>query len=184
MTRLLSPGPVRLGPEDIDTSEGAGIDIVAAYAALETPPLQHSVGRPSTYTEEIAAKICDRVAAGEYIHVICAEDGFPSHRTVRSWTKRHPEFKAAYEDAKQCKYERLMDECLEIADKATKEGLSLAELQLAERHRQLPLVKAHCAELKAPAPNEIQVTAPQIGFDMGNDRALAAIRNSRIQVVK
>jgi hypothetical protein len=161
-----------------------GDEIAAGFGVFEPPPLKRGAGRPTAYDAQIADQICDRVADGEFIHVICADPGFPKHRTVRDWTQRYPEFKAAYEQAKHCKHERLMDECLQIADAATKETLNLAEFQLAERHRQLPLVKAHCVELKAPGPTEITVSAPELSFDMGNDRALAAIRRSRLEVIK
>ncbi len=97
-----------------------GDEIAAGFGVFEPPPLKRGAGRPTAYDAQIADQICDRVADGEFIHVICADPGFPKHRTVRDWTQRYTEFKSAYEQAKHCKHERLMDECLQIADAATK----------------------------------------------------------------
>lgn len=57
-------------------------------------------GRPSTYSEEIAARICEAVAGGVSLSRICQEPWLPAYRTVLSWQKAHPEFAAWMRDAR------------------------------------------------------------------------------------
>lgn len=45
------------------------------------------VGRPSTFTEEIAQEICERMAEGEPLAVICRDDHMPDRSTVYDWQK-------------------------------------------------------------------------------------------------
>jgi len=42
-------------------------------------------GRPSKYTDEIAAQICERIAGSESLKSICAEPDMPCESTVRGW---------------------------------------------------------------------------------------------------
>lgn len=42
-------------------------------------------GRPSTFTQATADVICERIAAGESLRAICAEDGMPNASTVIRW---------------------------------------------------------------------------------------------------
>ena len=43
------------------------------------------MGRPSTFTNEIADTICERIAAGESLLSICSSDGMPHQATVFRW---------------------------------------------------------------------------------------------------
>jgi hypothetical protein len=49
-------------------------------------------GRPSAYTDEIAAEIVRRLSTGEPLAVICRDDGFPSDDTVRNWASAREGF--------------------------------------------------------------------------------------------
>lgn len=50
-------------------------------------------GRPSSYSIEIADKICERMIEGETIAEICTDEAMPSRRTVYDWHDAHPEFR-------------------------------------------------------------------------------------------
>ena len=43
------------------------------------------IGRPSLYTDKLAAEICIRLAIGESLVQICKEDAMPAYRTVMNW---------------------------------------------------------------------------------------------------
>ncbi len=73
-------------------------------------------GRPSTYTEAIALELCERIANGESLRSICAEDGMPAQRTVFKWLSAHPEFVQQYSHAREAQADTLFDEILDIAD--------------------------------------------------------------------
>jgi hypothetical protein len=71
---------------------------------------------PSTYTDELAAEICDRLSAGEPLAVICRDEHMPARRTVSDWRRAHPEFGAAFLEARDEGYDSIAQDCLEIAD--------------------------------------------------------------------
>ena len=77
-------------------------------------PIQR--GRPSTYTDELATEICERIASGELLIRICEEDGMPNIRTVSRWLMRRPEFYAQYADARETQQHLETEEMRSIAD--------------------------------------------------------------------
>src|SRR4051812_2164281 len=63
------------------------------------------LGRPSTYTAELAATICARLATGETLRAVCRDDGMPSESTVRTWALDDREgFSAHYARAREIGY--------------------------------------------------------------------------------
>jgi hypothetical protein len=73
-------------------------------------------GRPSIFSEELAARICERLAAGETLRAICRDDGMPAPSTVIGWTYADEAFSEQYAKARQHGYQFMADELLEIAD--------------------------------------------------------------------
>lgn len=68
------------------------------------------------YTEEIAQTICERIANGEFLRVICREEGMPNWRTVYLWIETKPEFAERMERARAIGSDAIASDCLEIAD--------------------------------------------------------------------
>lgn len=52
-------------------------------------------GRPSSFTQEKADEICERLAKGEPLTEICEDKHMPAWRTVYDWEGKHPELTAA-----------------------------------------------------------------------------------------
>lgn len=76
-----------------------------------------STGRPSSYTPEIAAEICERLAAGESLRSICRDPYLPDERTVRRWALDNVEgFSPQYARARDMGLDAVADEMLDIAD--------------------------------------------------------------------
>ena len=73
-------------------------------------------GRTSEYTQEMADKICARIADGESLRAICRDDGMPQIRSVMRWLAAHPEFSQQYARAREEQADKIFDELLEIAD--------------------------------------------------------------------
>ena len=73
-------------------------------------------GRPSTYSQELADRICERLADGETLRAICRDEDMPSERTVRSWALTNEELSPQYARAREIGYATLFDQMLEIAD--------------------------------------------------------------------
>lgn len=73
-------------------------------------------GRPSIFTEELASRICERLAAGESLRSVCRDDDMPAPSTVIGWTNSNEAFSEQYAKARQHGYQFMADELLEIAD--------------------------------------------------------------------
>ncbi len=77
-------------------------------------------GRPSLYTEALAAEICRRLAEGETLRAICRDTAMPDKATVLRWLadKKKADFREQYVYAREMQADALFDEALEIADDA------------------------------------------------------------------
>jgi hypothetical protein len=79
-------------------------------------------GRPSTYTQETADLICERLAGGESLNAICKDEGLPAESTVRLWALDDREgFAAKYARARELQAERWAEEILSIADDSSQD---------------------------------------------------------------
>lgn len=75
------------------------------------------MGRPSTYTPEIAAAICEQLAAGNSLRRICEAEGMPPAPTVRLWVIDDREgFAAQYTRARDAALDSMADDVMDIAD--------------------------------------------------------------------
>ncbi len=78
-------------------------------------------GRPSLYTEVLAARIFRRLAEGESLRAICRDVAMPDKATVLRWLadKAKIDFRDQYAHARERQADALFDEALEIADDAS-----------------------------------------------------------------
>ena len=81
------------------------------------------MGRPSTYTEERAALLCEHLVEGLSLRQASRLEGMPSRDTVRRWLRDKPDFRASYALACECRAEALGDEIIEIADDSSNDWL-------------------------------------------------------------
>lgn len=72
-------------------------------------------GRPSAYTSELAAAICDRIADGESMRKVCESEGMPGRRTVLEWLDRNEEFRTRCARARELQADALADRQLDVA---------------------------------------------------------------------
>jgi hypothetical protein len=72
-------------------------------------------GRPSTYSKEIADRICEHIATGGYATDL-KRFGLPHEVTVCDWQNKIPEFAQAYARARERRAEVFADQIIEIAD--------------------------------------------------------------------
>lgn len=73
-------------------------------------------GRVSTYTEKAAEEICQRIADGEPMRVICRDEHMPPWRTVYQWIEDHKDFAARIARARVLGREAIFEDTLIIAD--------------------------------------------------------------------
>jgi len=92
------------------------------------------MGRPSSFTQEIADEICERLAGGETLRKICEDSAtVPDYSTIFRWLAANENFRDQYARAKEVQGERMADEILSIADSATSEDYNAARLQVDSR---------------------------------------------------
>lgn len=75
-----------------------------------------TTGRPSSFTQETADEICERIADGESLRAICSEDGMPDKATVFRWLAVNESFRDQYARARETQADTIFDEILDIAD--------------------------------------------------------------------
>jgi hypothetical protein len=74
------------------------------------------VGRPCTYTDEIAYRLCEDIANGKTLKTACAGEEMPSINTVFRWLASNESFRELYARAKEDQADLLADEIINIAD--------------------------------------------------------------------
>lgn len=97
-------------------------------------------GRPSTYTPELVAAICERIARGASVMRAATGEGIPE-TTFLGWVFDETPHRAAvseqYERARAMKAERFLDDMIEIADDADAESVQVARLRCDVRDKAL-----------------------------------------------
>lgn len=72
-------------------------------------------GRPSDYTEEIAASICEQIAKGESVVKICTAEGMPSPASVYKWLAERQTFSENYARARERQADFYFEQMVDIA---------------------------------------------------------------------
>ena len=115
---------------------------------------QRSVGRPARFTPALAARICNLIATGSTLRSAAKTCGVGC-RTVARWNIERPDFREAYESARETRTLVWAEECLDIVDDASgdyvenpktgklqfnHENVHRAKLRVDERHWQMARV--------------------------------------------
>jgi hypothetical protein len=147
------------------------------------------LGRPSTFTQEIADEICERMADGESLRTICSSNHMPRRSTVFRWLAADEAFRDQYAHACELRTDELFDQMLEIADtpqvgtksvsKAT--GIEITEADMIE-HRRLQ-VEARKWALGKMAPKKYGDKVTQEHTGNLFDSLLAAVDGTGLKVV-
>lgn len=120
----------------------------------------------SSYTPDLGAKFCAAMASTtDSIATVCKRKGMPSKATVFRWKAEIPEFATMYEAAKLEQMYCGVEECNEIADKAsqTHEGIAHAKLRIdtrlkvAQRLKPKELGEKVTNELTGPDGGPVQI---------------------------
>lgn len=77
-----------------------------------------AVGRPTTYTPELAAYVCKTIATHScgLKKLTKMYEEFPSQSTIYAWIYDHPEFSGQYLEARRIQASVLADSMLDIAE--------------------------------------------------------------------
>lgn len=87
-------------------------------------PAKKAPGRPTVYSDTLAAEICRRLTEGESLRNICLSDGVPCRNTVIRWLadERYATFRDQYARAREAQADFYADQILDIADETTVEA--------------------------------------------------------------
>ena len=103
-------------------------------------------GRPSSYSDEIAAEICERLALGESLHKICMDDQMPERTTVWKWGNAYPSFSQELYEARLQQAEGYFDELQDIADDVKENRDAIAKAKLRADVRKFSLARMNRAK--------------------------------------
>jgi len=88
-------------------------------------------GRPSSFTPDVAAKICELVEAGETIRQITSREGMPaSWSTISRWLRERDDFRIQYTHARETSAAVFEERILTEADAATPETAQVARVRV------------------------------------------------------
>lgn len=79
------------------------------------------MGRPSSFTQEIADEICDRISQAESLVKICQDEHMPNCSTVFAWSHRDAEFSKNLARAREACADYISHQILDIADEQNKD---------------------------------------------------------------
>ena len=73
-------------------------------------------GRPTSFTQEIADTICERLMHGETLRQIVLDEAMPHRATVHRWLATNETFRDQYAQAREYQADTIFDEMFDIAD--------------------------------------------------------------------
>ena len=85
-------------------------------ADVRRPP-----GRPSIFTNELAAEICASIERGHSLRRACQADSMPSARTVHRWLHENEDFRQQYARSRAIQTEVFIDQIVDLADAVANE---------------------------------------------------------------
>ena len=80
-------------------------------------------GRPTDYTEELAAFICSEMASGRSLRSICMQEDMPSSSSVYLWLSKHNRFSDNYAKAQIDRATAMAEEILDISDDSSGDAI-------------------------------------------------------------
>jgi hypothetical protein len=80
----------------------------------QKPPKK--IGRPSKYTPELAAEICERLSDGEPLRQICRDEHMPAWTAIYAWAAQDKALSERIAQAREQGYDAIAEDLLAIAD--------------------------------------------------------------------
>ena len=88
------------------SSRTGSVAVADVVSTMEQLPAERAKkhpgrGRPTIYTDKLAAKVCMMIATGRSLREIERQDGMPDRTTIWQWIRDRPEFKSQYVAARE-----------------------------------------------------------------------------------
>lgn len=75
-------------------------------------------GRPTKYSDKLAADFCERIASGKSLRRVCEADDMPVPSTIFMWMREHEDFSKQYAQACEERSDAQHEDLLELGDQA------------------------------------------------------------------
>ena len=85
------------------------------------------MGRLTSFTQETADEICNRLVRGKSLRKICLADDMPDPSTVFRWLSQNESFREQYAHAREAQADTYADEIVDIADDGTNDFMAAGE---------------------------------------------------------
>jgi hypothetical protein len=83
------------------------------------------IGRPEIWNQELADKVCEKIAQGYSMRTVCAPNDMPSISTLFKWIREKPEFSQQYARATEERTEAMAEDILDIADDGSNDLMTI-----------------------------------------------------------
>jgi hypothetical protein len=144
-----------------------------AMSTKPSPNLLSRMGRPSEFSDEVAAEILECLSEGLSLSTICSDERLPHRSTIFRWLAARPDFPRSYQLAKEMGCELIAETALEEALTATPQTAQLERLRWDARRWHISKLQPRKfgdrtqTEISGPggAPLQITPVAPGDGAD-------------------
>lgn len=112
----------------------ADVELVERYNSriATSPTLEEAqaeqgskLGRPSTFTQELADEICEQLAMGLSMRTVCKAEHMPAMSTVFKWLRENDDFSEQYARAKEEAADAMAEDLLDISDDGTNDWMEI-----------------------------------------------------------
>ena len=73
------------------------------------------------YSDMLASELCERIASGELLTVICLDDHMPTVRRCNQWLREHSEFRILFDQSLQDRLSIFEEQIIQIPDEAARD---------------------------------------------------------------
>jgi hypothetical protein len=105
--------------------------MTTAKPEIQEPP---KMGRPSDYSDDIFAEICERMAGGGTLREICEDDHLPARGTVIRWVRNDDGRRKLYELARQAQADWYADEIVQVSRNRTDDTFTEKDGKRSSNH--------------------------------------------------
>ncbi len=79
------------------------------------------VGRPTKYTQELAATICAEIGLGKSLRTVLKGEDMPAMSSVFLWLREHKDFSEQYARACEERTEAMAEDIIDISDESSRD---------------------------------------------------------------
>ena len=91
------------------------------------------MARGKSFPDSVWLSILEQIADGKPLREICRQDGMPGYWTVYAYRNENEEYRKLFTESRDCGFDVIADESLEIIDAATPENIQVAKARADHR---------------------------------------------------